>query len=55
MLDDFTEQSSAFYSSSRLWDDGIIDPVDTRKVLAMAISVSLNRPFGEPNYGVFRM
>ncbi len=55
LLNDFNEQSSAFYSSSRLWDDGIIDPVDTRKVLAMAISVSLNRPFGEPGYGVFRM
>ena len=55
MLDRFNEESSAYYSSSRLWDDGIIDPVDTRKVLAMAISVSLNRPFEQPAYGVFRM
>lgn len=55
MLSDFKEQSSAFYSSSRLWDDGIIDPADTRKVLAMVLSVSLNRPFEEPGYGVFRM
>jgi 3-methylcrotonyl-CoA carboxylase beta subunit len=55
LLNDFIEQSSAYYSSSRLWDDGIIDPVDTRKVLAMAISVSLNRPFEEPGYGIFRM
>jgi len=55
LLDDFIEQSSAYYSSSRLWDDGIIDPVDTRKVLAIAISVSLNRPFGDTGYGVFRM
>lgn len=55
LLEQFNEESSAFYSSSRLWDDGIIDPADTRKVLAMAISVSLNRPFGEPAYGVFRM
>ncbi len=55
LREEFNEQSSAYYSSSRLWDDGIIDPVDTRKVLAMAISVSLNRPFGEPKYGVFRM
>jgi len=54
-LEQFIEESSAYYSSSRLWDDGIIDPVDTRKVLAMAISVSLNRPFGESGYGVFRM
>ncbi len=55
LLEQFNEESSAYYSSSRLWDDGIIDPADTRKVLAMAISVSLNRPFGEPAYGVFRM
>jgi 3-methylcrotonyl-CoA carboxylase beta subunit len=55
LLEQFNAESSAYYSSSRLWDDGIIDPADTRKVLAMAISVSLNRPFGEPGYGVFRM
>jgi len=55
LLDEFIEQSSAFYSSSRLWDDGIIDPADTRKVLGMAISVSLNRSFDHPGYGVFRM
>ena len=55
LLDEFEEQSSAYYSSSRLWDDGIIEPADTRKVLAMAISVSLNRPFAEAGYGIFRM
>jgi len=55
LLEQFNEESSAYYSSSRLWDDGIIDPADTRKVLAMAISVSLNRPLGEAGYGVFRM
>ena len=55
LLKQFEEESSSYHSSSRLWDDGIIDPADTRKVLAMAISVSLNRPFGEPGYGVFRM
>jgi len=55
LLNQFEEESSAYYSSSRLWDDGIIDPADTRKVLAMAISVSMNRPFEEPKYGVFRM
>jgi 3-methylcrotonyl-CoA carboxylase beta subunit len=54
-MNEFIEQSSATYSSSRLWDDGIIDPVDTRKVLAIAISVSLNRSFDNPGYGVFRM
>ena len=55
LLEEFEEQSSAYYSSSRLWDDGIIAPADTRKVLAMALSVSLNRTFGEAGYGVFRM
>jgi len=55
LLNEYIEQSSASYSSSRLWDDGIIDPVDTRKVLAMAISVSLNRSFDNSVYGVFRM
>ncbi len=55
LVDEFAEQSSAWYSSSRLWDDGIIDPADTRKVLAITLSVSLNRPFAEPKYGVFRM
>jgi 3-methylcrotonyl-CoA carboxylase beta subunit len=38
-----------------LWDDGIIDPADTRKVLAMGIAASLNKEFGEPDFGVFRM
>ena len=55
LLNQFEEESSAYYSSSRLWDDGIIDPADTRKVLAMAISVSMNRPFEDPKYGIFRM
>lgn len=55
LLEQFNEQSSAYYSSSRLWDDGIIDPADTRKVMALALSVSLNRPIGEAAYGVFRM
>lgn len=55
ILDKYEVESSAYYSTARLWDDGIIDPLDTRKVLALGISMSLNRPFGDPNYGVFRM
>jgi acetyl-CoA carboxylase carboxyltransferase component len=51
----FENESSAYYSTSRLWDDGIIDPVDTRKILAMAISVSLNHKFEEPRTGIYRM
>lgn len=55
ILEKYEYEGSACYSTSRLWDDGIIDPVDTRKVLAMAISVSLNKKFEETKYGVFRM
>jgi 3-methylcrotonyl-CoA carboxylase beta subunit len=50
----YQEQISAWYSTSELWDDGIIDPVDTRNALGMAISVSLNAPLGEKGFGVFR-
>jgi 3-methylcrotonyl-CoA carboxylase beta subunit len=55
ILQKYEEEGSAYYSSSRLWDDGIIDPVDTRKILALCIEVSLNRKFGEPRSGVYRM
>ncbi len=51
----YEEEGSAYYSTSRLWDDGIIDPVDTRKIIAMGISASLNRKWSEPKYGIFRM
>ena len=50
----YQEQLSAYYSTSELWDDGIIDPVDTRNALGIAISASLNAPLGLPGYGVFR-
>lgn len=55
ILEKYETEGSAFYSTSRLWDDGIIDPTDTRKILGMALSVSLNKPFGEPQNGVYRM
>ena len=55
ILDKYEKESSAYYSSARLWDDGIIDPVDTRKVLAMGISASMNAPWPDPQQGVFRM
>lgn len=48
-------EGSAYYSTSRLWDDGIIDPMDTRKVVAMGIAMSLNKVYPEQKYGVFRM
>ena len=50
----YNEQISAYHSTSELWDDGIIDPVDTRNALGIAISASLNAPFGAPGNGVFR-
>lgn len=50
----YQEQLSAYYSTSEIWDDGIIDPVGTRNALAVAISASLNAPLGDPGYGVFR-
>jgi len=55
ILAKYEREGSAYYSTSRLWDDGIIDPVDTRKILAMGIAMSLNKKFPEQKYGVFRM
>ncbi len=55
LANEFGQQSSAYYSSSHLWDDGIIDPADTRKILGMTLSVCSAQLIGEPKYGVFRM
>jgi 3-methylcrotonyl-CoA carboxylase beta subunit len=58
VVEQFEAQSSAYYATARLWDDGIIDPRDTRRVLAIGISMSYNSGFAEepaPRYGVFRM
>ncbi len=55
ILSKYDYEGSAFYSTARLWDDGIIDPVDTRKILAIGIASSLNQPFPQPLFGVFRM
>ena len=55
ILAKYDYEGSAFYSTARLWDDGIIDPVDTRKILAMGIASSLNYPFPPLQFGVFRM
>jgi 3-methylcrotonyl-CoA carboxylase beta subunit len=51
----FETQGHPYYASARLWDDGIIDPKDTRKVLSLAISASLNAPIPETKFGLFRM
>ena len=55
ILEDYRRQSSAYYATSEMWDDGIIDPVDTRNTLAVALSASFNAPIAPPSYGVFRM
>ncbi|MFC6154525.1 carboxyl transferase domain-containing protein [Nocardioides yefusunii] len=51
----YEEQGSAYYSTARLWDDGIIDPLDTRRVLGMGLALAANAPTPAPAYGVFRM
>jgi acetyl-CoA carboxylase carboxyltransferase component len=51
----YEEEGNPYYSTARLWDDGIIDPLDTRRVLALGISAALNAPVPETTFGVFRM
>jgi 3-methylcrotonyl-CoA carboxylase beta subunit len=55
VLEDYRRQSSAYYATSEIWDDGILDPVDTRNAIAIALSAALNAPIESPHYGVFRM
>ncbi len=54
-LEKYAEESSAYYSTARLWDDGIIDPADTRTVLGLCIAASLHAPIVERTHSVFRM
>jgi 3-methylcrotonyl-CoA carboxylase beta subunit len=51
----YERQGHPYYSTARLWDDGIIDPIDTRRVLGLALSVALNAPISDTRFGVFRM
>jgi 3-methylcrotonyl-CoA carboxylase beta subunit len=53
--DQYEHQGHPYYSTARLWDDGVIDPLDTRTVLGLALSACANAPVPEPRYGVFRM
>jgi len=55
ILDKYENEGNPYHSTARLWDDGVIDPVDTRQVLGLALSVVLNSPIEEQNFGVFRM
>ena len=51
----YEREGNPYYSTARLWDDGVIDPLDTRRVLALGISAALNAPIPETTFGVFRM
>ncbi|WP_462383618.1 carboxyl transferase domain-containing protein [Pseudomonas sp. Marseille-QA0892] len=55
IVEQYERQAHAYYSSARLWDDGVIDPAQTRDVLGLAISASLNAPIEPTRFGVFRM
>ena len=51
----YERQGHPYYASARLWDDGVVDPADTRRLLGLAISASLNAPIEDTQFGVFRM
>src|SRR5680860_152400 len=55
LLEQYEKQGSPYYSTARLWDDGIIDPLDTRRVLGMGLAAASNAPVPEPKFGIFRM
>lgn len=55
LIEQFERESTAYFSSSRLWDDGILDPADTRDILGLAFGVTLNQPVNRARYGIFRM
>ncbi|HRK91582.1 MAG TPA: hypothetical protein PK152_20830, partial [Anaerolineales bacterium] len=55
LLEKYEREGSPYYSSARIWDDGVIDPADTRQVLGLSLSIILNVPKQEGGFGVFRM
>jgi acetyl-CoA carboxylase carboxyltransferase component len=55
ILEKYEREGSPYYSTARLWDDGIVDPAETRTLLALALSAAFNAPIPEPRFGVFRM
>lgn len=55
VVEAYDREGSPYYATARLWDDGIIDPADTRKILSLCISASLNRGPEATKFGVFRM
>src|SRR5699024_518921 len=55
ILDQYNHQGDAYDSTARLWDDGIIEPQDTRRIVAMALDVCARIPMADPQFGLFRM
>ena len=55
VIDDYRRESSAWYATSELWDDGVLDPLDTRNALGIGLSAAMNAPIGTPGYGVLRL
>ncbi len=55
ILEKYDAEGSPYYSTARLWDDGILDPAETRSALALGISAAFNAPIPPPKFGVFRM
>ena len=51
----YEDEGNPYHATARLWDDGVIDPVDTRRVLGMGLAAAANAPIPAPSYGVFRM
>lgn len=55
IVEQYDREGHPYYASARIWDDGIIDPAETRRTLALSISAALNAPIEKTNFGVFRM
>ena len=55
ILEQYEHQGHPYYASARLWDDGIIDPAETRTVLGLGLSAALNAPIQDTTFGIFRM
>jgi len=55
LLEQYEHQGHPYYATARLWDDGVVDPAQTRRVLGLSLSAALNAPIPETKFGVFRM
>ena len=55
ILENYDHQGNPYYASARLWDDGVIDPADTRNVLGLGLSAAMNAPIEDTRFGIFRM